>query len=526
MDQPERTDVLRPPDAVRVFDDQGRLRLDEDLVALHCTVEDGAAPAGLRVELSARIPLSRVHLRWRGCQPDGAAYLSDTWERSYGDLCWLPNQPERVMPWSFVTDSPTGAVGHGVRTGSGALCFWTADPAGLSLWADVRNGGGPVRLGERTLHVADVVAVVGEHGEPAFSVQRRLCRAMARGPAPALLPPHPVYGGNDWHYALGGSDRRSILALARFLSHCAPQVDNRPYLMVDDGWSAGGPGHGPWIGNRRYGHMGDLARRLRETGVRPGIWYRPLTPLPEHGERWRLTRGGGAVDPTVPEVRDSIAEQVQRLIGWGYELIKHDFTVWDLLGRWGSQMGAQITEDGWHFADRTRTTAEIITDLYRLLRGSSGTGSMMLGCNAFGHLVSGHAELQRIGDDASGRSWNRTRRMAVNTLAFRVAQHDALYAVDADVAPLTQQLPWRQSVQWLHLLAASGTPCFVSVDEASRTRETAAAVREAFSLAAVPQPTAEPVDWVGSHTPSHWRLGERDQVYDWSEPDGAWPFGD
>ena len=528
-----RIDLRRPPDAVRAFGAEGLLPLDGHRVAVTCEIREASPNTGaaVRVELTASVPVSRVHLRWRGDLSAVRRYLPDAWERSYGDLGWFPERAERVLPWSFVADpggdgTRSGATGVGVGIGPGALCCWTADAAGVSLWADVRCGGSPVLLGERTLHIADVVTITGAEGESPFAVQRRLCRAMAASTdRPARLPDHPVYGANDWHYALGRSDRRSILSLAQFTSACAGETAVRPYLMVDDGWSSGGLGHGPWIGNRRYGHMGELARALRDAGVRPGLWYRPLTPLPEHGDRWRLARGGGVMDPSVPEVRQSIAHQVQRLADWGYELVKHDFTVWDVVGRWGFQMGAAVTDDGWSFADRGRTTAEVLTDLYRLLRAASGP-AMVMGCNAFGHLVAGHAELQRVGDDASGRSWNRTRRMAVNALAFRAAQHGALYAVDADVAPITAGLPWRQSVQWLHLLAASGTPAFVSVDEASRTPSVAASVRDAFTLAASEQTLAEPLDWARSATPSRWRLGGHTQTYDWLEDDGAWPFAD
>ena len=37
----------------------------------------------------------------------------------------------------------------------------------------------------------------------------------------------------------------------------------------------------------------------------------------------------------------------------------------------------------------------------------------------------------RTGDDTSGRIWERTRRMGVNTLAFRLPQHNAFYHIDA-----------------------------------------------------------------------------------------------
>ena len=520
-------DLTRGPDLVRAFEGVARVPLDDETLSLQWFPHRAAGPDGagrtvLRVMLSGSRPVSRVQLRWKADLSAVRRVLGDAWERSYGDLGWLPLAPERVMPWSVVTDGDTTADGYGVAVRPGALCFWTVDDAGISLWADVRNGGTPIRLGERTLHVCDVVAVAGTDGEGAFAVQRRLCHAMSPDP---LLPDHAVYGTNDWHFALGGADAEVILRSSEFVSNASPHPTNRPYSVIDDGWSMGGLGHGPWLANQRYRDMGRLAARLGELGVRPGLWYRPLTPLPEHRDRWRLARGGGAMDPTVPEVAQGITEQLQRFTGWGYQLVKHDFTTWDLLGRWGNHMGADVTDDGWAFADRSRTTAEIVTDLYALVRRACGP-AIVIGCNTFGHLAAGHVELQRIGDDTSGRSWNRTRRMGVNTLAFRAAQHDALFAVDADIAPITPDLPWRQAREWLRLLAASGTPAFVSVDPASRTPEVAAALREAMTVAAHPQPLAEPLDWTTSTTPSQWRLGEQVVRCDWLEPTGAWPYGD
>jgi len=57
---------------------------------------------------------------------------------------------------------------------------------------------------------------------------------------------------------------------------------------------------------------------------------------------------------------------------WGFDLIKHDFTNFELLGQWGSQMGASPTQGNWHFNDRTLTNAEIVTAMYRRLRASCG----------------------------------------------------------------------------------------------------------------------------------------------------------
>lgn len=99
-------------------------------------------------------------------------------------------------------------------------------------------------------------------------------------------------------------------------------------------------------------------------------------------------------------------------------------------------MGAELTEGGWHFADRTLTNAEIILRLYRTLRAAAGD-TLLLGCNTVGHLGAGLFEIQRTGDDTSGRVWERTRRMGVNTLAFRLPQHGTFFASDPDCAAHT-----------------------------------------------------------------------------------------
>jgi len=532
-------DLLRQPDAVHAFDAEGRITLEPSPdglwtgggrsallggrrgIALGCDVLAG--PDGrVRLVLNADVPVARLQLRWRGDLTGIVRYLGDAWERSYADLEWRGEAPERVMPWYLLTDDGRTANGYGVAVQPNALCAWMADSDGLSLWIDVRNGGSPIVLGDRRLAVCDVVQVHGADGERAFAVQQRLCRAMCPSPR---MPDHPVYGTNDWHFAMGDTSFDVIARSSEFISAASPDLGNRPYSVIDDGWSRGGLGHGPWLGNQRFGEMDAVARRLVDLGVRPGIWYRPLTPLPEHGDRWRLSRGGGALDPTVPEVSAGVAEHLRRIVGWGYTMVKHDFTTWDLLGRWGFGMGIGVTDDGWSFADRSKTTAEVVLDLYRLIREACGD-ALVIGCNTFSHLSAGLFELQRTGDDTSGRSWNRTRRMGINTLAFRAAQHGTLYAVDADIAPITAALPWQYAVQWLHLLSASGTAAFASVDPASRTPNVAAALKDAFTLAAQPLPVAEPLDWTTSLTPSRWRFGDREQTYHWMEPDGGWPFGD
>ena len=81
--------------------------------------------------------------------------------------------------------------------------------------------------------------------------------------------------------------------------------------------------------------------------------------------------------------------------------------------------------------------------------------------------------MQRTGDDTSGRDWNRTRKMGVNTLAFRAPQQGTFFAIDADCAAITKDVPWQFSAQWLDLLARSGAPLFVSLAPGADSPETA-----------------------------------------------------
>jgi alpha-galactosidase len=220
---------------------------------------------------------------------------------------------------------------------------------------------------------------------------------------------------------------------------------------------------------------------------------------------------------------DLVRQDIRRLVSWGFELVKHDYSSFDLLSRWGFAMAAELTASGWHFADRSKTTAEVTLALYRAIREAAGDVPL-IGCNTFGHLGAGLFELQRTGDDTSGREFHRTRRMGVNTLAFRAPQHGAFFALDADCTPITTDVPWEFASRWLDLVARSGTALFVSPDPKALNPETRAAIKRAFAAAAHSQPLAEPLDWMETTTPGRWRIQDRTVDYDWYGTEGATPF--
>jgi alpha-galactosidase len=215
-------------------------------------------------------------------------------------------------------------------------------------------------------------------------------------------------------------------------------------------------------------------------------------------------------------VKQLVADDVRRLRQWGYRLIKHDFSTIDVVGRWGREMkGGAVTSDGWSFASRARTTAEVITDLYRTIRAAAGD-AVVIGCNTVSHLCAGIFELNRIGDDTSGNEWHRNPQMGVNTLAFRAPHQDAFYGADADCCPITTRLDFKKAGQWLDLVARSGTPLFVSVERKAATSEVRDALRSAFAAASKPLPLGEPLDWMTTPVPREWQLNGSRVTYDWS----------
>jgi alpha-galactosidase len=307
----------------------------------------------------------------------------------------------------------------------------------------------------------------------------------------------------------------------------SPNRDNAPFMVIDAGWFPGkGCNGGPYHqGNANFPDLPGLAADIKAMDVRPGIWIRPLLTSVEPPASWQMPENhpvrhlgekGYFLDPTVPEVQELVQIDIGRLVAWGYDLIKHDFTTFDITGRWGFQMTESLTRNGWRFSDNTRTTAEVVRNLYRMIREAAGHVPL-IGCNTIGHLGASLFELQRTGDDTSGREWERTRKMGVNTLAFRMAQHNTFFAADADCVGLTDAIPWDKNRQWLDVLARSGTPLFVSADPTAVGPEQRAALQEAFTLAATEQNPSEPLDWLDTTCPRRWKTADGvTREYDWS----------
>jgi alpha-galactosidase len=428
-------------------------------------------------------------------------------------------------PWYFLMSADGATEGVGVEVQPNAMCCWKIEAGGMSLVLDIRAGGEAVWLGGRRLAACRIIRAKSVPGETPWLFGRRFCRMMCPSPK---MPKDPVYGYNDWYCAYGKNTATNFLEDAKFVVSCAVGCAARPYVVMDDGWQKNSPpvvgesGRGPWdAAGANFGmEMPEFCRRIVALGAKPGLWYRPLRGWDGLPEEERLVSDRRFLDPTVPSVRSRIADDIVRFRRWGFKLVKADFLSYDISQVWPVGPLAhpdRYIQDRRAWRDTSRTTAEVMLDLYRIMKDAAGDGVVIIGCNALNHLAAGVFELQRTGNDTSGRKWDRTRKNGVNTLAMRSIQDGAFFKIDADCAGLAEAgaVPWTLNRRWIELLGRSGTPFFVSWKRGLADDEVRTAFRRAFKTASEPRETAEPLDWMSSNIPCQWRFADGEASYEW-----------
>src|SRR5258706_1128125 len=148
----------------------------------------------LTVKLAAPgLEIEKIRLSWKRAFTPDSKYLGDDWERSYGELEWQTNSPQRKAPWYLLVHDGRQTYAFGVKTGAGSICYWQASAQQLDLFLDTHSGGSGVLLGERTLNAAEIITTRSLPGETPFQTDCRLCKMMCDKP---VLTEKPVYGIN------------------------------------------------------------------------------------------------------------------------------------------------------------------------------------------------------------------------------------------------------------------------------------------------------------------------------------------
>ena len=446
--------------------------------------------------------------------------LSDAWERAYGDLGWKKPDINIKMPWYFMMYCGETVRGFGVKTQPNAMCSWQYSQKNVILNIDLRSGTYPVELNGRALYACTVV--MHKFDGDLFGACRDFCSMLCDSPR---YVKRPVFGGNDWYCCYGDNSEEKILKHARYVAECARNCSCKPYMVVDDGWQICHHNDaeeyyngGPWkYSNINFPDMKTLADKMDKIGVIPGIWFRPLLTVEKFPNHYYLKhkRMDYILDPSVPEVLEKIKDDVRTIKNWGYRLIKHDFSTYDIFRQWGFEMNGDIFANECSFFDRTKTTAQIIKNFYAAIREAAGEDIILMGCNTMSHLSAGIFDIQRTGDDTSGKEWERTKKYGINTLAFRMPQHNTFYTVDADCVGITKHIAWETNKQWLELLSKSGTPLFVSIAEDMYNDRVKSDIKAAFERVCMTSEVSRPLDWMNKKTPEIWESRFGTDVYKW-----------
>lgn len=509
--------VIRVPDDIKIQTENSPLRYEEKGVEnpTDARIQFEIKGDCLRVMLMpSKDAVKRIRMRFRGDLSGVRARLGDAWERSSTEtMQWKAFVPHEMLPWYFYASDGARLHAYGVKTGGNSYALWQCDPCGITLTLDVRCGTDGVRVTE-PLMCAEVICRRGEEGEEPFAAAREFCRMMCAHPN---LPAEPVYGLNNWYWAYGNTDQQTLVGEARYLAQLSAGCAASPYMVMDDGWQichTKGYNGGPWTAcNERFSSMAETAAQIKAEGCRPGIWFRPLRTLghvPQEAVYDTPYAGMGLVmDPTHPFTLQRVEEDAARLASWGFELIKHDFTTLDLYGRW-------IPDDRpLHFYDRSLTNAQIEKRIYETVQRGAG-GAVVIGCNTCGHLAAGIHQVQRIGEDTSGRSFEWTRRGGIHSM-MRLPQAGVFSQIDPDCAAFTARVSSDLNLDFMEAMAISGSTVFASITpgilNSAEEQRASDIMRIAASIK--PEEYAVALDWHRTSEPREYLFRGREYVYDW-----------
>lgn len=520
--------MSREPDAVRFMSETGTTKAVRNAAGEYecgdAVLGITKSADGIQTSLTGgKTPIKFIQLRWNGGFKQDTKFMGDAFERGYGNIEWRGFVPDRIMAWYFLASDKKDTKGFGVMVRPNAFAWWMTDQQGVTLWLDVRCGGKGVILDGKTLPLATLAEDSSQGGESAYDFLCRFCGRLCTDP---ILPKEPVYGSNNWYYAYGNSSHEEILKDTALLAELTKGLNNRPYMVIDDCWqplslSQGAAGRPYENGNIRFPDMRGLASEMKEMGVKPGIWIRPEeTNEMFINRKLRCDRNEKVFDLTEPDALRLIGEDVQRVVSWGYEFVKFDFATYDALGDFAfTNLHMIRINSDWAWHDRSQTNAQAIMNVYRVIRENAGD-AVILGCNVVGHLGAGLMHMHRSGDDTSGHSWDRTVIMGVNTLAFRLAQHNKFFAIDADCVGITGQIDWRMNKEFLRLLSLSGTPLFCSTKPSAVDDEMKKDLSAAFVAASKQQNVMKPLDWFETSIPTKYEIDGEEHKFNWMQAFG------
>lgn len=509
--------IIRTPDDIKIQTENSPFRFEEKGVVndtgatVKCTVINNALNIYLYPNGDA---VKFIRIRWNGDISGVHSMLGDSVARTQtDDAVWRGFLPHAQMPWYFYTNDGERLHGYGVKTGCNSFAFWCADPFGITLWLDVRNGSCGITCDE--LLCAEVVCREGTIGEDMYRAAHAFCKQMCDKPN---LPSEPVYGLNNWYWAYGAIEEKVVLEEAEFLGKLTDGFTHKPFMTIDDGWqfahAKGKYNGGPWsLTNENFKSLADTTDKIHNFGCKAGIWIRPLLTLahvpPEATYNSPAKNNGLTLDPTHEFSKQLITEDIKRLVSWGFDMIKHDFSYIDLFN-------ANITNIPYlRFYDKSKTNAQILKELYTLIQDAAGN-TLIMGCNTINHLAAGIHQIQRSGNDTSGRHFEFTRRFGVHSMV-RAPQNSAFFKTDPDCAAFTEKVSKDLNFDFLEMAAITGSATFASVTPGILNDAEEKRLQDIFKIAdnIEYRDYATVCDWTQTAVPSKFNYMDKIYNYNW-----------
>lgn len=469
-------------------------------------------------------PVKYLKLRFSGDLSAVDKVYGDQWER-VGEpsfLQWTALRAGRILPWFCYVKSGEKLSCYGVKTGADCFAAFQVDTAGITLFLNLCNGVNGTDL-QQPLLACEVVEMVDCEGD-VYQIASQFSCLLCDCP---VLPKTPIFGVNNWYWAYGNISKESVLEETDYLLEMTKGSKNQPYMIIDDGWQknripgAGNYIGGEWTPNEKFGDMCALTQSIHEKGAKAGLWFRPLLTREEIPDEAKLSEenGGFVLDPSHPFTLEKVYQDAKRIRGWGFDLIKHDFTTIDATGLSVLQAEkhvAEMTAKNRSFYDKTKTTATIIKNLYKAIQEGAGDAEV-IGCNTIGHLSAGIHSITRVGHDTSGRSFEWTRRNGINSF-MRLPLNGALYNVDPDCAAFTEKVDAEINLDFLEVCALTGMTTLASVTPHILTEAQMLRINEIFRIADKQTENYGIVDYDNNESPERFvsKDGTKQRHFQWN----------
>ncbi|MDD7984031.1 alpha-galactosidase [Lentisphaera marina] len=258
----------------------------------------------------------------------------------------------------------------------------------------------------------------------------------------ALSNKGPVYGWCSWYDRTTKIDEAHVMDVLETLDS-NPNTFGKGIVQIDDGYQIM---DGNWNGNAKFpSNMSRVAKKVREAGMIPGVWFAPLMVNPEHP--WKKANpeaiqtnakgissfmnpnpfhpdGANWINPSHPKSKKFLRQVIETARDNGYGYIKIDF----------NGIGNQ-------FVDPKITRLQAFRNLYTLYRDAAGEDMYILSClGQPTRGVIGFVNAARVGPDSHPAHFSHCLE---SVLRFQIFNR-VWWNNDADVSYLDVKLPSRR----------------------------------------------------------------------------------